>query len=131
MTADSTYMSASVKSFPYSFSDKSQLKDEIIIKDDELTYDEKCHNLGVYCYNPKYHEVCAKISLFYFVWFMLLAGIFASLLGIFMAIIDKRIPTFRGNSSALALDTYNLNPGTFPIGIQWYFAYEALIDYEE
>jgi hypothetical protein len=119
MAADSTYMSTSVKSYPFSMSDRSALnKEEIIVKDDELTGDEQLHNFRVWLYNPKYREVCgrdglawAKIGLFYFVWLMFLAGLFASLVGIFMAIVDKRIPTFRGNSSAIALDSSRPNPG--------------------
>lgn len=100
-------------------SDRSAMnKEEIVVKDDELTWDEQLHNFRIWCYNPKYREVCgrdglgwAKIGLFYFVWFMFLAGLFASLVAIFMAIVDKRIPTFRGNSSAIALDTSRPNPG--------------------
>jgi hypothetical protein len=119
MTGESTYMSASVKSYPFSMSDRSALnKEEIIVKDDELTCDEQLHNCHVWCYNPKYREVCgrdglgwAKIGLFYFVWFMFLAGLFASLVAIFMAIIDKRIPSYRGDSNAIALDTSRPNPG--------------------
>ena len=119
MAVDSTYMSGSVKSYPLSMSDKTALtKEEIIVKEDELTCEEQCHNCRVWCYNPKYREVCgrdglgwAKIGLFYFVWFMFVAGIFASFVGIFMAIVDKRIPPYRGNSSAIALDTSRPNPG--------------------
>jgi sodium/potassium-transporting ATPase subunit beta len=119
MAADSTYMSTSVKSYPFSMSDRSALnKEEIVVKDDELTFDEQCHNCRVWCYNPKYLEVCgrdglawAKIAIFYFVWAMFLAGLFASFVGIFMAIVDKRIPPYRGNSSAIALDTSRPNPG--------------------
>ncbi|CAF1592366.1 unnamed protein product [Rotaria magnacalcarata] len=119
MAVDSTYMSASVKSYPLSMSDKLALnKEEIIVKDDELTWDEEWHNFRVWCYNSKYREVCgrdglawAKIALFYFVWCMFMAGIFASFVGIFMAIVDKRIPPYRGNSSAIALDTSRPNPG--------------------
>ncbi len=119
MAADTTYMSGSVKSYPMSMSDRSALnKEEIIIKDDELTFEEKCHNIRLQCYNPKYREVCgrdglswAKIGLFYFIWCMFLAGLFASFVGIFMAILDKRIPPYRGNSSALALDISKANPG--------------------
>ncbi|CAM2720386.1 unnamed protein product [Rotaria socialis] len=119
MAVDSTYMSASVKSYPLSTSDKLALnKEEIIVKDDELTWDEEWHNFRVWCYNSKYREVCgrdglawAKIALFYFVWCMFMAGIFASFVGIFMAIVDKRIPPYRGNSSAIALDTSRPNPG--------------------
>jgi len=119
MAADTTYMSGSVKSYPFSMSDRSALnKEEILIKDDELTWEEECHNIRLRCYNPKYREVFgrdglawAKIGLFYFVWFMFLAGLFASFVGIFMAIVDKRIPPYRGDSSGLALDIGRLNPG--------------------
>ena len=119
MPGESAYMSASVKSYPLSMSDRSALtKEEIMIKDDELTCEEQWHNCRVSCYNPKYHEVCgrdglawAKTGLFYFVWFMFLAGLFASLVAIFMAIVDKRIPPYRGNSNAIALDTSQPNPG--------------------
>ena len=119
MAADSTYMSASVKSYPFSMSDRSALnKEEILIKDDQLTWEEQWHNIRLWLYNPKYREVCgrdglswAKISLFYFVWFMFLAGLFASFIGIFMAIVDKRIPPYRGNSSAIAFDSGRSNPG--------------------
>lgn len=119
MAADTTYMSGSVKSYPFSMSDRTALnKEEVIIKDDELTCEEQCHNCRVWCYNPRFHEVCgrdglswAKIALYYFVWFMFHAGIFASFVGIFMAIVDKRIPPFRGNSSAIALDIGRANPG--------------------
>ncbi|CAF4283248.1 unnamed protein product, partial [Adineta steineri] len=119
MAADSTYMSQSVKSYPFSMSDRSALnKEEIIIKDDALTFDEQCHNWSIWLYNAKYREVLgrdglswAKIAFYYFAWFMLLAGIFASFVGIFMAIVDKRIPPCRGNSSAIALDTSRPNPG--------------------
>ena len=100
-------------------SDRSALtREEIVVKDDELTFDEQCHNCRVWCYNPKYREVCgrdglawAKIGLFYFVWFMFLAGLFATMVAIFMAIVDKRIPTYRGTSNAIALDTSRPNPG--------------------
>ncbi|CAF1385813.1 unnamed protein product [Didymodactylos carnosus] len=126
MVVDSINMSPSIKSSPYSLSDNFQLKDEIVIKDDALTFEEKCHNVGVYCYNSKYQEVCGrdgigwlKLGLSYFTWMILLAGIFASLLGIFMAVIDKQIPTFRGNSSALALDTNSLNPGNVPLIVSY------------
>jgi len=119
MAADTTYMSGSVKSYPFSMSDRTALnREEVIIKDDELTCEEQCHNCRVWCYNPRFHEVCgrdglswAKIALYYFVWFMFHAGIFASFVGIFMAIVDKRIPPFRGNSSAIALDIGRANPG--------------------
>jgi hypothetical protein len=119
MAVDSTYMSGSVKSYPMSMSDRSALnKEEIIVKDGELTWEERWHNILISCYNPKYREVCgrdgiswAKIALFYFVWFMFLAGLFASFVGIFMAIVDKRIPPYRGDSSGLALDIGRLNPG--------------------
>ena len=119
MAGESTYMSASVKSYPHSMSDRTALnKEEILVKDDELTCEEQCHNLRVWCYNPKYREVCgrdglawAKIALYYFVYLMFLAGLFASFVAIFMAIIDKRIPTYRGTSNAIALDTSRPNPG--------------------
>ena len=121
MAADTTYMSGSVKSYPFSMSDRSALnKEEILVKDDELTWEERWHNFRVWCYNPKYREVFgrdglswAKIALFYFIWCMFLAGLFASFVGIFMAIVDKRIPPYRGNSSAIALDTSRANPGKF------------------
>lgn len=119
MAAESTYMSGSVKSYPMSMSDRTALnKEEVVVKDDELTFDEQCHNFRVWCYNPKYREVCgrdglawAKIALYYFVYFMFLAGLFASFVAIFMAIVDKRIPTYRGTSNAIALDTSRPNPG--------------------
>lgn len=119
MAADTTYMSGSVKSYPFSMSDRSALnREEIIVKDDELTWEEHWHNFCLWVYNPKYREVfgrdglsMAKIGLFYFLWFMSVAGLFASFVGIFMAIVDKRIPPYRGNSSAIALDTSRPNPG--------------------
>ncbi|UJR10832.1 hypothetical protein I4U23_015019 [Adineta vaga] len=119
MAADSTYMAGSVKSYPFSMSDRSALnKEEILVKDDELTCEDHCHNIGLWCYNPKYREVCgrdglswAKIALYFFVCFMFMAGIFGSFVGIFMAIVDKRIPPYRGDSSAIALDTSRPNPG--------------------
>lgn len=125
MAVDSTYMSASVKSYPFSMSDKSAFnKEEIIVKDDDLTLEDECHNCRVWCYNPKYREVCgrdglawAKIALYFCVWCLFMAGLFASHVGIFMAIVDKRIPPYRGNSSAIALDTSRPNPGKIYITI--------------
>ena len=61
MTGESACMSASVKSYPFSMSDRSALtKEEIVVKDDELTFDEECHNCRVWCYNPKYREICGR-----------------------------------------------------------------------
>src|SRR4051812_28304609 len=119
MAADGAYTTGSVRSYPFSMSDRSALnKEEILIKDDALTCDEQCHNIRLWFWNPKYREVCgrdglswAKNGFYYFVWLMFMAGLFASFVGIFMAIVDKRIPPYRGNSSAIALDIGRLNPG--------------------
>ena len=93
-------------------------KKEILIKDDQLTMNERWHNIHLWLYNPRYREVCgrdalewAKMALSYFVLFLSMAGIFALFTGIFMAIIDKLIPPYRGNSSVFAFDTLRLNLG--------------------
>ncbi|CAF3674156.1 unnamed protein product [Rotaria sp. Silwood1] len=119
MVADSTYMPTSEKSYPFSMADRSALnKEEILIKNDKLTSQEQWHNVRLWFYNPRNREVCgrdglgwAKIAFSYFVLFMSMAGIFASFSGIFMAIVDKRIPPYRGNSSVFAFDTLRPNPG--------------------
>ncbi|CAF4877493.1 unnamed protein product [Rotaria sp. Silwood1] len=119
MVADSTYMPTFAKSYPFSMADRSALnKEEILIKNDKLTSQEQWHNVRLWFYNPRNREVCgrdglgwAKIAFSYFVLFMSMAGIFASFSGIFMAIVDKRIPPYRGNSSVFAFDTLRPNPG--------------------
>ncbi|CAF0943224.1 unnamed protein product [Rotaria sordida] len=119
MTTDSICMSTSVKSYPFSMADKSALnKEEILIKNDKLTGQEKWHNVRLWFYNPRYRQVCGRdglewttISFSYFLLFMSMASIFALFFGIFMAIVDKSIPSYRGNSSVFAWDTSRPNPG--------------------
>ncbi|CAF3698058.1 unnamed protein product [Rotaria sp. Silwood1] len=97
MVADSTYMSISAKSYPFSMADRSALnKEEILIKNDKLTSQEQWHNVRLWFYNPRNREVCgrdgsewAQIAFSYFVLFMSMAG----------------------NSSVFAFDTLRPNPG--------------------
>ncbi len=85
----------------------SIFKEDLIIKD-HLTFTDKLNNFCLWIWNPEKKEVCgrdgeswAKISLFYACFYMCLAGFFAVMIAIFMAIIDKRIPTYYNEFSVM------------------------------
>lgn len=90
------------------YSEKSSVfKEELILKD-RLTFSDRLRNFSLFCWNPVKKEVFgrdgeswAKISLFYACFYMALAGIFAVMLAIFMAIIDKRQPTYYNEFSVM------------------------------
>ena len=90
------------------FSEKSSVfKEELIIKD-RLTFKDRLNNFLLFTWNPDKKEVFgrdgeswSKISLFYACFYMTLAGIFAVMLAIFMAIIDKRMPTYHNEFSVM------------------------------
>jgi hypothetical protein len=90
------------------FSEKSSMyKEELIIKD-RLSFKDKFNNFLLFLWNPEKKEICgrdgeswAKISLFYACFYMFLAGIFAIMIAIFMAIIDKRMPTYHNEFSVM------------------------------
>ena len=47
-------------------------------------------------------ESWARISLFYCCFYMALAGLFQCMLGVFMALIDKRMPTYYNQFSVMS-----------------------------
>ena len=90
------------------FSEKSSVyKEELIIKE-RLSFKDKFNNILLFIWNPVKKEVFgrdgeswARISLFYACFYMFLAGIFAVQVAIFMAIIDKRMPTYYNEFSVM------------------------------
>jgi len=89
-------------------SEKSSIFKEDLIVKDRLTFTDKLNNFCLFLWNPEKKEVCgrdgeswAKISLFYACFYMCLAGLFAVMVAIFMAIIDKRIPTYHNEFSVM------------------------------
>lgn len=88
-------------------------KEEVIVKD-HLTYKDRLNNFLLFVWNPDKKEFLgrdgeswARISLFYCCFYMALAGLFACMLAIFMAIIDKRIPTYPNEFSVMANQRIN------------------------
>lgn len=82
--------------------------EQFIIKP-RLTFKDKLNNFKNFAWNSHKKEFFgrngkswAKISLFYFCFYASLASIFAAFLAIFMAIIDKRIPTYTIHSNAMS-----------------------------
>ena len=106
------------------YSDRSSIyKEDIYIVKDRLTFKDKFNNFMLFAWNPERKEFFgrdgeswAKISLFYCCFYMALAGIFACMVAIFMAIIDKRMPTYYNQYSVMghqAVDgvTTGVSPG--------------------
>jgi sodium/potassium-transporting ATPase subunit beta len=97
-------------------------RDDVEIKE-YLTFKDRLKNFMLFVWNPQTKEFCgrdgaswAKISLFYFCFYLALACLFALMLAIFMAIIDKRIPPYSNESSVMARQAVNghivgVNPG--------------------
>lgn len=90
------------------FSEKSSMYKEDLILKDRLSFKDKLNNFCLFIWNPDKKEVMgrdgeswAKISLFYACFYMSLAGIFAVMIAIFMAIIDKRMPTYHNEFSVM------------------------------
>lgn len=82
-------------------------REKFIIKK-RLTYKDKFDNFRLFIWNPANKEFLgrdglswAKISLFYFCYYLALAALFASMLSIYMAIIDKRTPPYTGKSNVM------------------------------
>jgi sodium/potassium-transporting ATPase subunit beta len=105
------------------FSDKSSaLKDDLIVKD-RLTFQDKLNNFLLFVWHPDKKEIFgrdglswAKLGLFYACYYMTLAGLFCTMLAIFMAIIDKREPTYYNDFSVMwqqKVDDYHVgvSPG--------------------
>ena len=74
-----------------------------------LTFKEKLNNFKNFAWNShrkeffgRNGESWAKISLFYFCFYSALALLFAAFLAIFMAIIDKRTPTYKIHSNSMS-----------------------------
>ena len=74
-----------------------------------LTYKDHFNNFKNFVWNPQTKEFCgrdgeswAKMSLFYFCFYIGIATFFASFLAVFMAIIDKRIPTYSSYSNVMS-----------------------------
>lgn len=90
------------------FSDKSSIyKEELIVKE-RLTYQDKINNALLFFWHPDRKEVFgrdglswAKLGLFYACFYMCIAGVFCTMLAIFMAIIDKREPTYFNDFSVM------------------------------
>jgi sodium/potassium-transporting ATPase subunit beta len=90
------------------YSDKSSIyKEEVLIKD-KLTFTDKFNNFMLWVWHPDRREIFgrdglswAKIGLFYACFYMALAGIFCTQLAVFMAIIDKREPTYYNDFSVM------------------------------
>lgn len=90
------------------YSEKSSVyKEEMIVKD-RLSFKDKLNNVLNFIWHPEKKEVMgrdgeswAKISLFFACFYMFLAGMFAVMLAIFMAIIDKRMPTYYNEFSVM------------------------------
>ena len=105
------------------FSDRSSIYKENLIIKDRLSFKDKVNNFFLFVWNPEKKEVLgrdgeswAKISLFYACFYLFLAGIFAAMLAVFMAIIDKRMPTYHNEFSVMWQQKVNLlhvgvNPG--------------------
>jgi len=89
-------------------SDRSSIyKEELIVKD-RLSFSDKLNNALLFVWNPERKEVfgrdgesLARIALFYACFYFFLAGVFAVMLAVFMAIIDKRMPTYYSNYSVM------------------------------
>jgi sodium/potassium-transporting ATPase subunit beta len=86
----------------------TQKRERFIIKK-TLTFKEKIENYRKFAWNSETRqffgrdgESWAKISLFYFCFYISLACFFAAILAIFMAIIDKRTPTYTSYSNAMS-----------------------------
>lgn len=104
-------------------SEKSSVYREELIVVDRLTYRDKFNNFLLFVWNPDKKEVFgrdaeswSRISLFYACFYMMVAGIFALMLAIFMAIIDKRMPTYCNEFSVMwqqkvNVDHVGVNPG--------------------
>jgi sodium/potassium-transporting ATPase subunit beta len=88
-------------------------RDDIEFKE-YLTVKDRWNNFKLFLWNPDTKEVMgrdgaswAKLSLFYFCFYVTLAFIFAAMLLIFWAIIDKRIPPYSNQSSVMARQAIN------------------------
>lgn len=105
------------------FSERSSIyREELIIKD-QLSYKDKFNNLLLFIWNPDRKEIFgrdglswAKLGLFYACFYMAIAGLFCTMLAIFMAIIDKREPTYYNQFSVMwaqkvNLESVGVNPG--------------------
>ena len=105
------------------YSERSSIyKEELIIKD-RLSYKDRLNNAVLFVWNPDKKEIFgrdglswAKLGLFYACFYMAIAGIFCTMLAIFMAIIDKREPTYYNQFSVMwsqkvDLDYVGVNPG--------------------
>lgn len=105
------------------FSEKSSaFKEDLIVKD-RLTFKDKLNNFLLFVWHPERKEIFgrdglswAKLGLFYACFYLTIAGIFCTMLAIFMAIIDKREPTYYNDFSVMwqqKIDTYHVgvNPG--------------------
>jgi sodium/potassium-transporting ATPase subunit beta len=105
------------------YSEKSSVyKEELIIKD-RLTFTDKLNNFLLFLWNPDKKEICgrdglswARLGLFYACFYMFIAGVFCAMLAIFMAIIDKREPTYYNDFSVMWQQKVDLvhvgtNPG--------------------
>lgn len=96
---------------------------EQVIVNRPLTFKEKLNNFKIFLWNSQKKEFCgrngkswAKISLFYFCFYIGLASFFAAFVAVFMAIIDKRTPTYTGLSNVMSRQAINgkiigVNPG--------------------
>ena len=90
------------------YSEKSSAyKEELIIKD-RLTFTDKLNNFLLFVWNPDKREICgrdglswARIGLFYACFYMFIAGLFCTMVAVFMAIIDKREPTYYNDFSVM------------------------------
>lgn len=90
------------------FSDKSSIyKEELIVKD-YLSFTDKLNNFLLWVWNPDRREIFgrdglswARLGLFYACFYMTIAGKFSIMLAIFMAIIDKREPTYYNDFSVM------------------------------
>jgi hypothetical protein len=89
----------------------------------KITYTDRLNNVLLFIWNPERKEVLGRgseswvrISLFYCCYYMALAGFFTCCVAVFMAIIDKRMPTYAEKHSVMsrqAVDGHivGVNPG--------------------
>lgn len=105
------------------FSERSSIyKEELIVKD-RLSYKDKLNNILLFVWHPEKKEIFgrdglswAKLGLFYACFYMAIAGVFCTMVAIFMAIIDKREPTYYNEFSVMSAQKVDLtyvgvNPG--------------------
>ena len=90
------------------YSDVSSVYKEDLLVKDRLTFTDKVNNFLLFVYNPEKKEVFgrdglswARLGLYYACFYMTLAGVFAVMVAVFMAIIDKRMPTYHNEFSVM------------------------------